>query len=246
MKRWWLLGLLAGIFTTLGVLLAVLLRADGPVGYGVGGVFVAVGLFMAWSTLQMRREENLDRVAPPEPAPGGRSWTEVAEMVRARFAGTPYVVETEGSVIRVRADLADAAFLTWAAAHRVRVVHLVEAVATRSGEAITRDVQRSLRIDAGVAHLGASASTSSGRSYSYTRRIELGVGTDGAVGRQVDIDFSPAAIRGPVEDVLRETGWRTTWWRSLPAEARGGVIMGVVGALGALLTLVVLGVQALS
>jgi len=245
MKRWWILGLLATIFTGLGVLLGLLLGRDDPAGLAVGGVFLAVGLFMWWSALRMRREEHLDGATPPEPAPGGRPWAEVVEAVR-RFAGTPFVVESEGSVIRVHADLADATFLAWASAHRVRMVHLVEAVATRSGEAITRDVARSFRVDAGVGRLGASASQFSGRSWSWTRRIELGVGTDGSVGRQVDINFSPSAIRGPVEDVLRETGWRTTWWRSLPAEARGGVVMGAVGAIGALVTVVVIAVQALT
>src|SRR6476646_9479139 len=106
MKRWWILGLLATIFTGLGVLLALLFGWDDPAGLAVGGVFLAVGLFMWWSALRMRREEHLDGVTPPEPAPGGRPWAEVVEAVR-RFAGTPFVVESEGSVIRVHADLAD-------------------------------------------------------------------------------------------------------------------------------------------
>jgi hypothetical protein len=246
MKRWWLLGLLAGIFTVLGVVLAVLFRGDGPAGIAVGGLFLVIGLGMAWSASRMRREEGLDEIPPPEPKPGGRPWPEVAERIRARFEGTPFVVESVGSVIRVRADLADAAFLTWAAAHRVSVVHGVEAAATASGQAITRDFSQGFELTAGAGRLTGSASMSSGRSWSYSRRIELGVGPDGSFGKQVDIDFSSSAVQRPVDEVLRETGWRTSWWAALPAEAKGGLVMGVIGGVGGLAAAVAALVQALS
>jgi len=246
MKRWWILGLLAGIFTVLGAVLAVLFRADGLPGLAVGGLFLVIGLGLAWSASRMRREEMLDEIPPPEPSPGGRPWSEVAERIRARFEDMPYVVESEGSVIRVRADLADATFLSWAGAHRVTMVHGVEAAATKPGQAITRDFSQGFDLSAGGGRLTGSASTASGRSWSHTRRIELGVGTDGAIGKQVDIDFSSSAIQGPVNEVLRETGWRTTWWAALPAEAKGGLVMGIVGAVGGLGALVAALVQSLS
>src|SRR5690349_19899799 len=112
MKRWWILGLLATVFTVLDVVVTLVLGRQDPVGFWVGGVFVVVGLGMAWGAWLMRREEHMEVVAPPEARPGEVPWTEVAYRTRRRFEGTPYVVETEGSVIRVRVDLAYASFLT--------------------------------------------------------------------------------------------------------------------------------------
>ena len=245
MKRWWILGLLATVFTVLGAILALLLGREDPVGYWVGGVFLLVGLGMAWGAWLMRREEHLDEVAPPEARPGEVPWTEVAERIRARFEGTPYVVETAGSLIRVRADLADASFLTWAAAHHVREVRGVEVVATRPGTAITRDFSHGFEVSAGSARLTGSAHVFSGRSISWTRQVEYGVGTDGRAGKQVDIDFGSRELQRPVNEVLEETGWKGSWWDALPAEAKGGLVMGVIGGVGGLAAVVVALVDAI-
>jgi hypothetical protein len=201
---------------------------------------------MAWSAAAMRREESLGGVAAPAAAQGGVPWPEVAERIRARFEGTPYAVEVEGSTIRVRADLADATFLTWAAAHHVREIGGVEVTATRAGQAITRDFSQGFELDAGAGRLTGRAHVQSGRSWSYTRRIEYGVGTDGSIGTQVDIDFGSSEIQRPVSEVLRETGWYTTWYAALPAEAKGGLVIGVIGGVGGLAAAVVALVDALS
>lgn len=246
MKRWWILGLLAAVFVVLGAILAVALRGDGAVGLGAGGVFLVVGLGMAWSAAQMRLEESMGDVAAPEAVPGGVSWPEVAERIRARFDGTSYAVEVEGSVVRVRADLADAAFLTWAAAHHVSEVSGVEVAATRPGQAITRDFSQGFELHAGAGRLTGRAHVESGRSWNYTRHIELGVGTDGSVGKQVDVDFGSSEIQGPINEVLRETGWYTTWFAALPAEARGALVIGAIGGVGGLAAAVAALVDALS
>ena len=70
MKRWWILGLLATVFTVLGAILALVLGQQDPVGYWVGGVFLLIGLGMAWGAWPVRSEEHLDEVAPPEVRPG--------------------------------------------------------------------------------------------------------------------------------------------------------------------------------
>jgi hypothetical protein len=169
----------------------------------------------------------------------------VARRLEARFAGTPYVVESEGSIIRVRADLADATFLTWAAAHHATVLRGVEVVAKKPGQAITRDFSQDFDVRGGVGVLSGRARVESGRSWSYTRRMEVGVGTDGSVGRQVDVDFSSSEIQDPVHEVLEETGWYTSWFGALPAEAKGAVVMAAVGGLGAIAAVVGLLVQKL-
>ena len=192
MKRWWILGLLAGVFVVVGAVVAIALRVDGLPGVAAGAVFLVVGLGMAWSAAQMRREESMGDAPAPEAVPGG------------------------------------------AAAHHVHEVRGVEVAATRPGQAITRDFSQGFELDAGAGRLTGRAHVESGRSWSYTRRIEYGVGTDGSIGKQVDIDFSSSEIQRPINEVLRETGWYTTWFAALPAEAKGGLVMGVIGGVGGL------------
>jgi hypothetical protein len=170
----------------------------------------------------------------------------VAERIRARLAGTPYVVEAEGSTIRVRADLADATFLTWAAAHHVRDVRSMEVLAVGPGKTRIRDIVQSVELSAGRAGFTGRARTFSGRSWSYTRRIELGIGSDGSIGRQVDIDFSSSEIQKPVIEVLKETGWYTSWFAAQSAETKGAIVMAAVGGLGAVAAVVAVLVKQLS
>lgn len=246
MKQWWVLGLLATIFIVLGAVLAVALRGDGLPGVATGLVFLGVGIVMGWFAWQMRREEALAGVTAPEAASGGVPWPEVVERIRARFADTPYVVEVAGSIVRVRADLAAATFLTWAAAHHVKEVRGVEVTAVRPGQATTRDFAQGFELSAGGGRLTGRARMESGRSWSYSRRIEFGVGTDGSIGKQVDIEYDTSSIQRPVNEVLRETGWYTTWYAALPAEARGGLVVGAIGAVGGLAAVAVAVVQALT
>jgi hypothetical protein len=234
MKRWWILGLLATIFTGLGAVFMVVAGREDAEAFWGGAVFVVIGLGLFWPTVEMRREEHMGEVAAPDAAPGGVRWSEVARRLEARFEGTPYVVEAEGSTIRVRADLADATFVSWATAHHVNDVRGVEVVAKRPGQAITRDFSQAVDLRGGVGVLSGSARVESGRSWSYTRRIELGVGTDGTIGKQVDIEFSSSTIQGPVNEVLKETGWYTSWLGALPAEAKGAAVMAVIGGVGGL------------
>lgn len=238
MKRWWMLGLLASVFTVVGAVLVLALGRVDPVGYLAGGIFLVVGLGLWWPALQMRREEALGEAPAPASAPGDVSFTEVAERIRARLADTPYVVEAAGSVIRVRADLADATFLTWAGARRVRDVRGMEVVATGPRRAIVRDVVQGFELTAGVARLSGEGHAFSGRTWSRTRRIEHGVGLDGSLGRQVDIDFSSASLRDPVIEVLKETGWYTSWFAAQSAETKGALVMAVVGGVGGLVAVI--------
>lgn len=238
MKRWWMLGLLATVFVVLGgVIMLVLGRVD-PVGYVAGGIFLVVGLGMWWSALAMRRELSLAGQAVPDAAPGEVSFAEVADRVRARLAGTPYVVDASGRVIRVRADLADATFLTWAAVHRVREIRGMEVVATGPRRAVIRDTVQGYELAGGTARLRGKAHAFSGRSWSYTRRVDYGVGTDGSVGRQVDIDFASSEIQKPVIEVLKETGWYSSWFSAQSAETKGAIVVAAVAGVGAIAAVV--------
>lgn len=240
-----LLALLAAIFSVLGLALSIAAVLTQTWVLLVGLLFLGVGVVMAWFVPETRREQNADLRDPPPASADTVPFARVAELVRERLAGSPYAVELEGSRIRVHADLADATFLGWASAHHVKVVRGLEIVAKSPGLAITRDFEQDFEVRLGIGRLSGRARVQSGRSWSYERRIEIGVGADGTIGRQVDVDFSSADLKGPVNAVLEETGWKAGPWASLPAEAKGAAIVAGIAAGGGLVTGVVLGIGAI-
>jgi hypothetical protein len=246
MKTWILLAFLAALFSAIGLALAVAAVVTGEWWLLFLLVFTVVGLVMAWFVPATRREQNASGSALPDAAAGTVPFERVADLIRERLAGTPYAVELLGSRILVHADLADAEFLGWASAHKVKVVRGLEVVATKPGVAITRDFEQDLDLSVGVGRMTGSARVQSGRSWSVERRVEWGMGKDGKIGRQVDVRFTSREIRGPVNAVLTETGWHSNFWTALPGEAKGALIVGAVGGVGAVVTLVVLGVAAIS
>lgn len=245
MKTWVLLAFMALIFSLLGIGLTVAAFVTGEWPLLAGLVFLLVGLVMAWWVPAARREQSADSRDLPVAEAGTVPFERVAELIRERLDGTAYAVELQGSMIRVHADLADAEFLGWASVHRVKVVRGLEVVAARPGVAITRDFEQDFDLSLGVGRLSGSARVQSGRSWSVQRRIEWGVGKDGSVGRQVDVRFSSKEIQGPVNAVLEETGWHAGSWASLPAESKGALVVGIIGGVGAVFTLIVLGVAAI-
>lgn len=245
MKTWILLAFMAVLFSGIGLALAVVGVVTGEWWLLGFLIFTVVGLVMAYWVPATRREQNADLVDAPAAAAGTVPFERVAELIRERLAGSPYSVDLEGSMIRIHADLADAEFLGLASAHKVKVVRGLEVVASRPGVAITRDFEQDLDLSVGAGRLTGRARIQSGRSWSYERRIEVGVGKDGKVGRQVDVRFSSRELQDPVNALLKETGWHSGFWTSLPAESKGALIVGIIGGAGAVVTLVVLGVLAL-
>ncbi|MCW2835602.1 MAG: hypothetical protein JWN68_3555 [Nocardioides sp.] len=240
MKTWIILAAMAAAFSGLGVLLAVIALATGEWIMLAGLIFLAVGLVMAAFVPATRREQDASGAEPPAEVAGVVPFERVAELIRERLAGSPYSVALQGSRILVHADLADAEFLGWASAHKVKVVRGLEVVAKEPGVAITRDFEQDFELSLGVGRVTGSARVQSGRSRSFERRIEYGVGPDMKVGRQVDVCFSSKEIQEPVDAVLTETGWKAGFWSALPAEGKVGVIMAAVAGAGAVVTVVVL------
>ena len=244
MKTWILLAFMAAVFSAVGLLLVVLAFVTDTWPLLSGLVFLVVGVLMAWFVPAARREQNASLVDAPALA-GTVPFERVAELIRERLAGSPYTVELQGSMIRVHADLADAEFLGWASAHKVKVVRGLEVVASSPGVAITRDFEQDLDLSGSAGRLTGRARVQSGRSWSVERRIEFGMGKDGKVGRQVDVSFSSKEIQDPVNAVLKETGWHSGFWASLPAESKGALIVGIIGGVGAVVTLIGLGIAAI-
>lgn len=245
MKTWILQALMAVLFSGIGLVLAVSAFVTGEWAMLGGLVFLVAGLLMAWFVPAARREQNAAGLPVPPAPPGTVPFERVADLIRERLAGTPYVVELQGSMIRVHADLADAEFLGWASAHKVKVVRGLEVVASKPGVALTRDFEQDLDLSVGVGRLTGSARVQSGRSWTYERRIEIGLGRDGQVGRQVDVSFSSKEIQDPVNAVLKETGWYTGFWGAQPADAKVGLVVGAIGGIGGLVAGVSVAVAAI-
>ncbi|MEO5665363.1 MAG: hypothetical protein ABIR39_19015 [Nocardioides sp.] len=245
MKTWILLAFLAGLFSVMGMVLTVAALVTSEWALLGGLVFLTVGLVMAWFVPAARREQNASLAGDVPMSPGTVPFERVAELIRERLAGSPYTVELQGRMIRIHADLADAEFLGWASAHKVKVVRGLEVVASRPGVAITRDFEQDLDLSVGAGRLTGRARVQSGRSWSYERRIEVGLGKDGTIGRQVDVRFSSKKLHDPVNAVLKETGWYSGFWTSLPAESKGALIVAVFAGVGSVVAVVVLGVAAL-
>lgn len=244
MKSWALMAILATVFSAIGVALVLAAVLTGHWILLVGLVVLALGLVLA-AFVPAAKREQLSEFAVAPSAPGVVPFEQVAERVRERLAGTPYTVDLEGSRIIVHADLADAEFFGLASAHKVKVVRGLDIVAKAPGVAITRDFEQDLDLSVGVGQLTGQARIQSGRSWSYERRVEYGIGKDGNIGQQVDVRFLSSDLRDPVNAVLKETGWYTGFWGSLPADGKGALIIGAIGGLGALATLISLGVAAI-
>lgn len=242
-KTWWILLLLATVFGLVGVgLVTGAVLADGPLPLTlVGGLFALVGLGMGAAVPAVRRQQNvggdedtLETVDPASGRPAGPTpWPhqDVAWELARVFAGSPYVVQQTAGRIRVRADLADARFLSLAGAQRVSRVYAHDIVVEEEGRCATVDRTQQLRWSAGVdgamrPRLAGSASVSSGKMLGKGSRREYGLGPDGTLGAQVDWTFALAEVQVPVREVLDQAGWKVSW----PAEAKVAAAVALLGA----------------
>jgi hypothetical protein len=64
-------------------------------------------------------------------------------------------------------------------------------------------------------------------------------------GLTVHVGASSNEIHEPVTAVLKETGWHSGSWASLPAISKGATIVGTIAGVGCVVTAVVLGVAAI-
>jgi hypothetical protein len=178
--------------------------------------------------------------------PASTPWTfdEVHAAIEHRFTDTPYAVTRTGDKVVIQADLADKTYLTWAWAHHVNEIRGVEVKAKKNGKATTRDYSRSIAVSAGKATLTGKINYASGRQWSLEKNIEYGVGLDGSIGRQVDYTYNTREIQGPVNDILRRSGWYGGPLGSLPADAKIGAFVAIATIVGlALAGLAVLAVS---
>lgn len=255
----------AAMFATLIAALAVLLLGgaalfvtDGQ-GWAALAWALLVGVAIAVTSAGLvgfLRETDPDLVdegghvvveAPSDPLPPATDRTHpwpfawLAPALAEAFAGTPYVVLSNGSSILVRADLADVRWQHVATTHRLRHTYVSRFVPTgRPGVIRRTDESRRLDASAGPSGLGAQLGVASGRQWGRTRRVEYGLGLDG-FRRRVDYAFSTDEIDAPVRAVMGMAGWRAT----LDAEAKGALVMGGLGLTAAVVVPAALVVRSL-
>ncbi|QBF46593.1 hypothetical protein [Janibacter limosus] len=149
----------------------------------------------------------------------------LAPALAEAFAGTPYVVRSNGRSILVHADLVDARWQHVATVHHLRQTFVARFTPTGTQGVIRRtDESRRLETSAGPTRLGAQLGVSSGRQWGRTRRVEYGLGPDG-FRKRVDYEFSTEEINEPVREIMTRAGWRAT----LDAESKGALVMGAMG-----------------
>ena len=165
----------------------------------------------------------------------------LAPALAEAFADTPYVVRSNGRSVLVHADLVDARWQHVATTHKLQHTFVARFTPTgRRGVVRRNDESRHLEAQAGVTRLGAQLAVKSGRQWSFTRRVEYGLGLDG-FKKRVDYSFSTAEINEPVSIIMKRSGWRET----LDGEAKGALAMACLGGSALVLVPLGLGINAL-
>lgn len=166
----------------------------------------------------------------------------LAPALAEAFAGSPYIVRSNGSSILVHADLVDARWQHVATLHQLEHTFVARFTPTdRAGVIRRTDETRRLEGSAGPRGLGVQTAVASGRQWGSSRRVEYGLGLDG-FAKRVDYEFSTREINGPVGEIMRRAGWRAT----LDAESKGALVMGAMGLSAAVIVPLAFGIKALT
>ncbi|MBD5785028.1 hypothetical protein IF650_02430 [Cellulosimicrobium terreum] len=173
---------------------------------------------------------------------------DLAHVVAPTLENTPYrIVDARPDGFELRADLADARW--WGLLSRSGTRTVFSHVVRVSGSGRYRIEQRSYRLDwrtgldgSLVPYATADVQVTRGRSWSYQRRVEVGMDDDGRVGTVVDIDFSSGEGSRIVTDAARSLGMK----RGLTGSEKAGVVGAVVGGIAALGGIVIALVVALA
>lgn len=165
----------------------------------------------------------------------------LAALLEPRLAETPYrLVDVTDDSLTVRIDLADARWWGALSRHGLRETYefalRVDAVAgTYTLTETSREVEWSGDVDGPVPHLGAALRTEvfTGRTWSYTRRIVMGISDHGGVEAVVNYAFSPSPVRAVLTAAAKEAGLRpqrsgSDRFALVAAIAGGGVALLVV------------------
>ncbi|PJI94648.1 DUF3592 domain-containing protein [Luteimicrobium subarcticum] len=215
---------------------------------GSGLLVLATGLLTTALVVTVRRRSLAARRASakadlPAPAPAPTAtptaaavdpallpvpwpWEQVVAHLARAGADAPFAVTPlpDGGV-DVTYDVADARWFTLLRAHGLTETLVCRLEPKHPGRYARRDTLHEVEWGAGVGALSASGRVVQGRVWSAQRRVDIGVGSDGTVGRQVDVTFSSRDVPRWVDSVLAGSGWSS----ALDANATGGLIAAGIG-----------------
>jgi len=236
--------IMASIFGLGGLaclIVGIALGPDVPAAFwpliGCGALFVLMAAISIYFGVLMRRQARSTDID------GGTDWAALVADLQTRFADTPYSVESTPTTVQVRADLADARFLTLSAVRRVRTAydltltlvddHAVRRVGTR------RLIEWAAGPDgAWSAQWAGESQMQSGTVHTIEFRREYGIDEKGPRA-VVDYTFGSKEITDPVKQALRAHGFSVR----RDAQTQMGIVMAGIGiavALGVGIALVVL------
>lgn len=236
------LGSIFGVGGLACLIVGIALGPDVPAAFwpliGCGVLFVVITGVSAYFAVQMRRQAR-----PSSDLDGGADWTALIADLEDRFTDTPYRVESTATTVQVKADLADARFLTLGSVRRVQsgyqlTLTLVDDHAVRRvGE------RRLLRWAAGPdgswsAQWVGETQVQSGTVHTMEFHREYGIDEQGPRA-VVDYTFRSKEILGPVSVALDAHGFSVR----RDAQTQMGIVMaglGIAVALGVGIALVVL------
>ncbi len=174
-------------------------------------------------------------VAPADPAtlPVPWPWEQVVAQLAEAAQDAPFAVTPlAGGAVDVTYDVADARWFTLLQAHGLTSTLVCRLSERKPGRYARRDTLFDVEWSAGAGSLRGQGAVQSGWVWQRRRRIDYGIGTDGSVGRQVDVTFRSSDVPQWIGSVLEGSGWRA----ALDTEARialGFAAFGGVVALGA-------------
>ncbi|GMA22412.1 hypothetical protein GCM10025864_01710 [Luteimicrobium album] len=217
---------------------------------GVGLLVIAVGILVGLVVWGRRRRAKRLPAAPdaafavPAPAPVADPrllpvpwpWEQVVAQLARAAEDAPFAVTPlpDGGV-DVTYDVANARWFTLFQAHRLTSTFVCRLHPRKPGSYARNDTLYDVEWSGGVGGLRGSGRVQSGRVWSRHRRVDYGIGTDGSVGRQVDVDFSSSDVPRWIDTVLAGSGWKS----ALDANARGGLVAAVAGGAVAVVGVVV-------
>ncbi|MGC5628537.1 hypothetical protein ACPYO6_09870 [Georgenia sp. Z1344] len=240
--RWIGMIIFGVIFTLLGAGAAVLALAVASgtsdrlaLGF-VAVLFLVVGVIALVLAPRARREmgtSSADDLRPAVPDPVVQDldtpWplAAVAAALAHELRDTPYVVAHNDEVIQVRWDLQDRSWWVLAQRNGTNRVFETRLVMAGPGKVTRSDHYYALDWQAGVPVVGAlTGSSEGGRVWRFEKRVELGTSADGPT-TPVDYTLNTADLNTPLQAVLDRAGWTKP---KLGAEAKGALIVGLIGA----------------
>ena len=166
---------------------------------------------------------------------------EFATAVQEMAKGSPYVVTKTKQGFDVTLDIVDAKWFDLYHVNGLKRVFTHHVTVADDGTYAITDDMRNLEWQAGTPNLSASVERVRGRQWERSTDNIWALGTDLRIGKVVDYRFNSEEGRGLITGVAKRLGLK----QKRGTEERIGLVFALIGAAGAVVALVVLGLMAL-